>query len=140
MLFLVRPKFIPSIIFHTRQSVKQTRVNVQKTHSNKLQSLSKEQQRPLFDVHDTVKICDDDIIPPRYVIDTLALGPKNAVLDKFDPKETLAQIDALLYKCKRDKVSDEIMNDINVATFKYIKSCSKQKSPRNLSLTKRYLK
>ena len=32
------------------------------------------------------------------------------------------------------------MNDINVATFKYIKSCSKQKSPRNLLLTKRYFK
>ena len=59
--------------------------------------LSKEQQRPLFDVQDTVKICDNDIKPPQYVIDTLALGPRNAVLDEFDPKETLAQIDALLY-------------------------------------------
>ena len=32
------------------------------------------------------------------------------------------------------------MNEINVATFKYIKSCSKQKYPRNLTLTNRYLK
>ena len=105
-----------------------------------MESLSKEQQRPLFDVHDTVKIDDEDITPPQYVIDTLALGPKNAVLDKFDPKDTLAQIDALLFNCKKNKVPKEIVDDINVATFKYIKSCSNQKSPRNISLTKRYLK
>ena len=46
---------IPSIVFHTRQTVKQTRLNVQKTRKKKLESLSKQQQRPLFDVHDTVK-------------------------------------------------------------------------------------
>ena len=136
----VQPKFIHSIIFHTRNSVNQTKHDVQNTHSKKLSALSKEQQRPLFDVHDTIKICDNDIKPPQYVIDTLALGPRNAVLDEFNQKETLAQIDALLYNCKKDKVADEIMNDINVATLKYIKSCSKQKCPRNLLLTKRYLK
>ena len=33
-----------------------------------------------------------------------------------------------------------VMNDINVATFKYIKACSSQKPARNLTLTKRYIK
>ena len=113
---------------------------MQKTQSQKLHNLSKEQQRPLFDVHDTVKFCELDIQPPRYVIDTLALGPKNAVLDSFDPKETLSQIDALLSRCKRGKILNDIMNDINVATFKYVKACSNQKSPRNLFMTKKYLK
>ena len=32
------------------------------------------------------------------------------------------------------------MNEINVATFKYIKACSEQKTPRNIKMTKRYLK
>ena len=45
------------------------------------------------------------------------------VLDKFNPKETLAQIDALLYNCRKGKVSEDIFNEINVETFKYIKSC-----------------
>ena len=137
---VVPEDLIPSIILYTRQSVKSTRANVQKTHRHKLQALAKEQQRPLFDVHDTVRICDNDIAPPRYVLDTLALGPKNAVLDKFDPKDTLAQIDALLFNCKKGKVSEDIMNDINVETFKYIKACSSQKPPRNLIMTQRYLK
>ena len=87
-----------------------------------------------------MKICDDDISPPWYVIDTLALGPKNAILDKFDPKETLAQIDALLYNCRKEKVSEDIINKINVETFKYIKSCANQKTSRNLTMTQRYLK
>ena len=83
---LVSKKWITSAAFYTRQTVKQVRLGVQQTHSKKIQSLSKEQQSPLFDVHDTVKLCELDIHPPRYVIDTLALGPKNAVLDKFEPK------------------------------------------------------
>ena len=98
----ISAKLIPPVAFYTRQTVKQVRLGVQQTHSKKLESLSKEQQRPLFDVHDTVKFCELDIQPPRYVIDTLAIGPKNAVLDKFDPNVTLAQIDSLLYRCKRE--------------------------------------
>ena len=113
-------KLIPSIAFYTRQTVKTVRVSVQKTHARKLDAWSKEQQKPLFDVHDTVKILDEDIKPPRYVIDTLALGPKNATL----------------YRCKGAKISTSIMNDINVATFKYIKACSSQKHARNFILTK----
>ena len=97
----VPEELLPSVVFYTRQAVKSTRTNVQKTHRHKLQALSKEQQRPLLDVHDTVKIFDEDIAPPQYLLDTLGLGPKNAVLDKFDPKETLAQIDALLFHCKK---------------------------------------
>ena len=133
-------ELIPSIVLYTRQTVKDTRRKVQATQSKKLDNLSREQQRPLFDVHDTVKLCDLDIQPPQYVIDTLALGPKNAVLDSFDSKDVLSQIDALLHQCKRDNVSDDIINEINIATFKYVKACSKQKSPRNLILTKKYLK
>ena len=75
----VSGNLIPSIAFYTCQTVKQVQKELQKTHHKKIESLSKEQQRPLFDVHDTVKIADEDIHPPRYVIDTLALGPKNAV-------------------------------------------------------------
>ena len=120
--------------------VKQIRSMVLRTHTKKLEFLSQEQQRPLFDIHDTVKLHELDIQSPRYVIDTLALGPRNAILDKFDSKRTLAAIDALLSNCKKNKVSNEIINDINVATFKYVKSCSNKKSPRNLSLTKKYLK
>ena len=37
-------------------------------------------------------------------------------------------------------VYNDIISQINVATSKYIKSCEIQKSPRNLILTKRYLK
>ena len=133
-------KLIPSIVLYTRQAVKTARIEVKKSHARKLKAWSKEQQRPLFDVHDTVKILDADIKPPRYVIDTLALGPKNSTLEKFDSKDTLAQIDSLLYRCKGAKVTTTIMNDINVATFKYIKACSSQKPARNLILTKRYIK
>ena len=75
----ILPKLIASVVFHTRQTVKQTRQDVQNTHAKKLESLSKEQQRPLFEVHDTVQISDDDIVPPRYVIvviDRLVLRTK----------------------------------------------------------------
>ena len=49
-------------------------------------------------------------------------------------------MDSLLYSCKRDGITSEVMNSINVATFNYVKVCSKQKTPRYLSMTKKYLK
>ena len=55
--------------------------------------MSKEQGRPLFNLHDTVKLFELDIVPPKYVLNTLALVPKNPVLAKFDWKEMLAEID-----------------------------------------------
>jgi len=71
---------------------------------------------------------------------TLALGPKNSVLDTFNPKDVLAELDGLLSHCKANKVSNEIITDVNVKTLTYIKKCKKLKSVRNIDLTKRYLK
>ena len=76
---------------------------------------------------------------PQYVLDNLALRPNNSILDKFNSKEMLAELDMLLKNCKHNNVSSEVINDINAATMKYIKACSKQKSPRNLVMTKKYL-
>ena len=73
-------------------------------------------------------------------METLSLGPKNAVLDRFDPKEVLAEVDGLLYHCKKNKVSDEIITDINVKTLTYIKKCKKLKMSRNIQMTRKYLK
>ena len=133
-------KLIPSVSFFTRQEMKKLRSSVKDVHRKKLKKLSEQQQRPLFDIHDTVKLYNLDVRPPQYVLDTLALGPKNAVLDSFKAKEVLAEIDALLSHCKREHVANDTMNEINVATFKYIKTCESQKSPQNFIMTKRYLK
>ena len=42
--------------------------------------------------------------------------------------------------CRDKKVDEEVITDINIKTLSYIKNCEKQKSPRNLMLTRRYLK
>ena len=91
-------------------------------------------------MQDTVKLFDIGIVPPKYVIDTLALGPKNPVLTKFDQKEILAEIDIVLSKLNERNVSNKVINDINVATLQYIKTCCKQKTPRNILMTRWFLK
>ena len=85
-------------------------------------------------------ICGVEASIPSFVMETLSLGPKSAVLDKFDHKEVLAEIDKLLYHCKENNVSDETITDINVKTLTYIKKCKKLKSSRNIQLTKTFLK
>ena len=77
---------------------------------------------------------------PKYVNDTLALGPKSATLDKFNEKDVLAELGGLLSHCKRYQVNNDIITDINVKTLNYIKKCKKQKSTRNITMTKKYLK
>ena len=81
---------------------------------------------------------DED--PPRYVMDTISLGPKNAVLEQFNPHDILAELDGLLSYCKENEVTEDIISDINVKTINYIKKCKRQKSFRNIQATKRYLK
>ena len=133
-------KLLPSVALHTRQSARGTRKEVKNIHQKKLLALSEQQERPLFNVKNTVTLHKLEEIPPTYVLDTLSLGPKNAVLEKFNPHDVLAEIDGLLSHCKENKVTEDIISDINIKTICYIKKCKKQKSSRNIQATKRYLK
>ena len=111
------------------------------TYSKKLQNLSIDQGKPLFITENTVKLIDIEQTPPLYVVETLSLGPRSAVLEDFDPKEVLAEIDNLLRHCKDNGkfLHDEWITGINVKTLNYMKKCKKLKTSRH-SLTKRYLK
>ena len=68
------------------------------------------------------------------------MGPRNPVLNQFDNKEVLATLDNFLHYCKKKKISDEIITDINVNTLNYVKKCKRMKNSRNVMLTSRYLK
>ena len=90
-------------------------------------------------MHDTIKLFKLDIVPPKYVLDTLVLGLKNPVLEKFDQKAMLAEIDLLLNHLQEQNVSNETISNINTATMNYNKKCLKQSIHRNLIMTKKYL-
>ena len=124
----------------TRISVRKICRSVEEIQRNKLENLSRDQERPLFKLQNTVRLFELDIVPPKYVIETLSLGPKNSVLTNFDQKKLLAEIDILLSKLEARDISNETVNDISAATLKYIKTCSKQKIPRHLQMMRRYLK
>ena len=47
-----------------------------------MENLSKELGCPLFNWHDTVKLLELDIVPPKYVLNTIALGPQIVMLAK----------------------------------------------------------
>ena len=85
-------------------------------------------------------MCDLNITPPNYVLETLSLGPKNAVLDKFEPKDVLAELDGLINHCTENNISDQTITNINVKTLNYIKKCKKLKSSRHIQKTKTFLK
>ena len=130
---------VPSVLLFTRVTLYNTRKNFETTHTKKLENLSKEQGRPLFNLRHTVKLFELDIAPPKHVLDTLALGPKNPVLEKFDRKTMLAETDLLLNQLQEQNVSNETISGINITTINYIKTCSKQSIPRNLIMTKKYI-
>ena len=94
----------------------------------------------MFSVDNTVICHNLDSVPPEYVMKTLSLGPKNAVLDRFEQNDVLAELDDLLKHCKQNKVDSQVISDINIATMKYIKKVKKQKIPRHITMTQKYLK
>ena len=108
----------------------------QHTYTKKIENLLKEQGRLLFNLHGTVKLFQLDIMPPKNLLDTLALGPKDPVLENLDQRVSLAETDVLLNHLQDQNVSTETYSDINIATMNYLKKCSKQSIPRNLVTTK----
>ena len=52
----------------------------------------------------------------------------------------VAEINLLLNRLGKANVSNDVLNDINVATLKYVKSCSSQRISRHIIMTKRYLR
>ena len=133
-------KCLPSIILHTRMHKRTLQRTVQQTHDKKLLTLSEEQNRPLFNVKNTVILCDLHTTPPKYVLETLSLGPKNSVLNKFESKDILMELDCFLEFCVENHIPEQTITDINVKTLNYIKKCKNMKESRNIVLTKKYLK
>ena len=128
-------QLFPSIILYTRIHVNEFRKKQNAKLDSKLHRLSLEQERPLFNVHNTVRCYCLSTPPPKYVLETLSLGPRNAILEKFDKNDLLAELDELLRFCRRNEVSEDIMTDINVKTLAYVKRCLKQKNSRNIQMT-----
>ena len=138
----VPSEYFHSILFHIRFSRKKLKSKITEIHNKKLQNLSRDQGKPLFKNENTVKWMNIDKPPPSYVIETLALGPRSAVLDNFNPKEILAEIDNMFRQCREKGVFmvNDMVTDINVKTLNYIKKCKKLKCSRHLNMTKKYLK
>ena len=74
-------KYLPAVMLHTKWKCRETRERVSETHKQKLRVLSEIQEKPLLNINNTVKILEDNINVPSYVIETLSLGPKHAILD-----------------------------------------------------------
>ena len=51
---------IPSVVLHSRASVHSVGVEVSSTQKKKLENLYKQQERPLFNVYNTVKLFKTD--------------------------------------------------------------------------------
>ena len=110
------------------------------THEKKLANLALHQQKPLFNVTNTVKLYDVSINIPDYVMQTLAMGPRNPIMDVFDENEVLVELDCFLKFCRKYPIPDSTLTDVNIKTLNYIKTCKKQKPPRHIKMTKQFLK
>ena len=60
-------KCLPSIVFQVGISRNEVTERTQEIHTKKLSQLSEDQNKPLFSVQNTVKMCDLAETPPKYV-------------------------------------------------------------------------
>ena len=85
-------KCVASVVVYSRIFRWSVRKKVKQIHDKKLTALAVEQSKPLFKVNNTVRLYNIDT-PPQYVVETLSLGPKNPVLNKFEQKDILMELD-----------------------------------------------
>ena len=100
---------IPSIILHNRYDIRLLRKIQTQKLNKKLVNLSNEQKKPLLSINNTVICHKLDVVPPKYVLDTLSLGPKNAVLENFNKNDVLSELDKLLSFCKDKNANNDLM-------------------------------
>ena len=62
---------IPSVALYSWASVHRIRVEGLSTQKKKLENVYKQQERPLFDAYDTLKLFKIDLQLPRYVLDEI---------------------------------------------------------------------
>ena len=128
------------IVHHSNILIEKERDKIRQRLNGKLDKWSYRQDTPLCKVNGTIKFLGEITRPPDYVIETLKLGPRNPILETFDDKEVLSEMDIFLEYCETKVCENEVINDINMLTHSYCKQASKQKIPRNLKLTNQYLK
>ena len=133
-------KCISSVVFHSKRDRRVNKQTVSAKHEKKLINLSLDQEKPLFNVSNTVQFCDVSVNIPDYVKQTLAMGPRNPIMDTFDEKEVLVELDCFLKYCSKLPIPDATLTDINIKTLSYIKTCKKQKPPRHIKMTQKFLK
>ena len=74
-------------------------------------------------MENSIRVFDFDKPIPSFVKETLALGPRNPVMEKFNEKDVLTELDCFLKYCEKLYVPDHTLTDINVKTLHYIKTC-----------------
>ena len=77
-------KLLPTVIVHSRLERCNRSRTIKSTYQKKILSLSERQQKPLFQVENTVIVHDVQCNIPNYVYQTLSLGPGHPVISKFD--------------------------------------------------------
>ena len=134
-------KLIPTILLHTRIAWLTEKEKIQAKHQDKLRQLSIEQDRPIARMNTgTITILDNIKNVPEYVRATLANGPRHPLLTKFDEKAIAAEINALIEHHEKIGMSQDIINDINIASYRYIRDGRKQRGDKAIAYTSKYLK
>ena len=77
---------------------------------------------------------------PEYVNATLTKGPKHPIQNKFDEKAAAAAVRELIEHHESLGISQDIINDINIASYRYIQDNKKQRVDRASTYTAKYLK
>ena len=89
----VQNNLLPLILLYRRYEWISFRNKQALVHSNKLTNLSLDKDEPLLSENKLVINHGLNHDLPKYVRDSLLLGPKGAVLDKINPKNVLAESD-----------------------------------------------
>ena len=116
---------LPSVSFHTRIACRATRLDRAALHSKKRLAISGEQAKSLFNIKNTVIPYIFDRTPSKYETETWSLGPRNAVIEMFEPNDVLAQLDGLLSYCQENGADRQIVSDINIRTLNYVNKRNK---------------
>lgn len=133
---------IPSIASDCHKKAAKLIQLLEEKHNKKIDIPSEYQNKPCFNINESVKVSDEGITIPDFVKSSLSRGARSPMLDRFDKNDVLAEINSMLgfteNQCTPFFRPFQI-NDIRNSTLAYVQSCATKTNPE-LENTKEWLK
>ena len=120
---------LASLSVHIRHNGKIEWEKITAIHDQKLENLSREQEKPVR-TKSRILTVQEGLDIPKHILEFLSYGPKHPFMTKFDANLFHAQIENVVSRLLEEDKESSWVNDVKALALQYARKCKKNRSHR----------